>query len=109
MGRRLACSAAVIASAVVFSFVARSQDTLETKFLAACAKMIMQENPIWTEPQLAQMCNCQYALLDAEYGADDIASLTAGMESDAYMQVPAPIMADSVEHSKTCLTELTTG
>ena len=109
MGMKHAITAAVLVLSSMVAVAAGAQDTVRSSFLTACAKDIMDANPVWSEPQLAQMCECRYELLGENFSRDDIVNLTYALDNNAHASVPEPVTSANLEYVLICLNRLKEG
>ncbi len=77
--------------------------------MAACAKGIMDADPIWSEQQLAQMCECRFELLDDNFTRDDIAGLTYAINNVAWFDVSESLTAANTEYVTACMNKMSEG
>lgn len=109
MGIGRAITSAVLVLSLVCAVNAQAQDTVQSDFMAACAKGIMDADPIWSEQQLAQMCDCRFDLLDENFSRDDIAGLTYAINNVARFEVSEAMTAANTEYVGVCLNKLSEG
>ncbi len=84
---------------------AQAQDDLRTSFMDACALEFEELNPIWSDEQVARMCECRFELLSANFSRQDIATLTRGITDRALMQLPQDVRSANTEFVTSCFDE----
>ena len=98
----LAAIAAVALYQLGTATPAAAQDAVRSDFLAACAKGIMENNPIWSDDQLEQLCDCRFGLFDANLSREDITLLTNAINSGDRWSLPERINVANLEYVGTC-------